>query len=62
MGFIAGNEKMIISTNSGHLLVTDISTGKIDSIIKIDNDSISRPFVFDQKLILVKNDAIIKLN
>tara|TARA_B100001093_G_C26280020_1_gene780706 strand:+ start:335 stop:496 length:162 start_codon:yes stop_codon:yes gene_type:complete len=53
---------MIISTNSGHLLITDISTGKTNSLIKIDNGSISRPFVFDQKLMLVKDDAIIRLN
>ena len=53
---------MIISTNNGRLFIVDISTGKINSIIKVDNASISRPFVFDQKLILVKNDAIIKLN
>jgi hypothetical protein len=53
---------MFISSNRGHLLNINISTGKINSIVKIDNGSISRPFVFDQKLILVKNDAIIKLN
>ena len=62
VGFIVDNEKMFISSNRGHLLNINISTGKINSIVKIDNGSISRPFVFDQKLILVKNDAIIKLN
>lgn len=62
VGFVLDNEKMVISSDSGHLLNIDISTGKINSIIKIENGSISRPFVFDQKLILVKNDAIIKLN
>ena len=62
VGLIVDNEKMVISSDSGHLLSIDISSGKINSILKIDNGSISRPFVFDQKLILVKNDAIIKLN
>ena len=40
----------------------DIKDGKVDSIFKIDNEKISRPFIFDNKIILVKNDSIIRLN
>ena len=40
----------------------DIKDGKVDSIFKIGNEKISRPFIFDNKIILVKNDSIIRLN
>ena len=43
-------------------MVIDIKTGKTNSILKIDNDKISRPFVLDNNLFVVKDSAIIKLN
>jgi|TARA_Y200000002_G_scaffold374571_1_gene375494 outer membrane protein assembly factor BamB len=62
IGFIASHDKVILSTSNGRLLTIDISTGKTDSILKIDNEKISRPFVFNKKIILVKNNSIIRLN
>ena len=44
------------------MLVIDIKTGTTISILKIDNDKISRPFVLDKNLFVIKNNAIIKLN
>jgi len=43
-------------------MVIDLKTGKINSILKIDNDKISRPFVLDKNLFVVKDNAIIKLD
>ena len=61
-GFIVGNENIYISTNYGRLLIAEISTGKIKSIIKIDKNKISRPFILNQKLIVITDNSIIKLN
>ena len=61
-GFIVGSEKIFLSTNNGRLLVIDSSTGKTDTILKIDNQKILRPVVFNQKLFVIKDNAIIKLN
>ena len=61
-GFIVGSHKIYLSTNNGRLLVIDISTGKTDTILKIDNEKILRPVVIDQKLFVIKDNAIIKLN
>ena len=44
-GFIVGNENIYISTNYGRLFIAEISTGQIKSIIKIDKNKISRPFI-----------------
>ncbi len=62
IGFISSLDKLLLSTNNGRLLTIDISSGKTVSILKIDNEKISRPFVFDKKLLLIKNNSIIRLN
>tara|TARA_Y100000591_G_C21802703_1_gene683027 strand:+ start:223 stop:1524 length:1302 start_codon:yes stop_codon:yes gene_type:complete len=61
-GFIVGTKNIYLSTNIGRLLVIDIQSGKTISTLKIDNDKISRPFVLNKNLFLVKDNAIIKLN
>ncbi len=61
-GFIVGLNKIYLSTSSGRLLVIDISSGKIISVLKIDSEKISKPFVQGKNLFLIKDNAIIKLN
>ncbi len=61
-GFIVGLNKIYLSTNIGKLLVIDISTGKTLSTLKIDNEKISRPYVLNKNLFIIKNGSIIKLN
>ena len=39
-----------------------LKSGKTISTLKVDNDKISRPFIMDKNLYLVKDNAIIKLN
>jgi outer membrane protein assembly factor BamB len=62
VGFVVGINNIYLTTDNGRLLVIDIKTGKTNSILKIDNDKISRPFVSDKNLFVVKDNAIIKLN
>ena len=61
-GFILGINDIYVTTNNGRLLVIEIATGAIKSIIKIDNDKISRPSVLNENLYIVKNNSVIKLN
>ena len=62
IGFIIGTKNIFLTTSNGRLLIVDIKTGKTNSILKIDNEKISRPFVLDKNLFVIKNNAIIKLN
>ena len=62
VGFIVGLNKIYLSTSNGRLLVIDIESGKTISTLKIDNDKISKPFVQNKNLFLIKDNAIIKLN
>ena len=62
VGFIMGTKNIYLTTDNGRLLVIDTKTGKIISILKIDDDKISRPFVLDKNLFVIKDNAIIKLD
>ena len=61
-GFIVGKEKIYLTTSNGRLLIIDIASGKTVSMIKIDNEKISRPFVSNKNLFIIKENSIIKLN
>ena len=62
VGFIVGTEKIYLTTNHGRLLIIDVLTGKTKSILKIDNEKISRPFVLNENLFIIKENSIIKLD
>ena len=61
-GFIVGKEKVYLTTSHGRLLIIDISSGILESILKIDNEKISRPFISNKEMFIVKENSIIKLN
>ena len=61
-GFVVGLKKIYLSTSNGRLLIIDIASGKTISTLKIDNEKISKPFIQNKNLFLIKDNAIIKLN
>ena len=62
VGFIVGSENIYLTTDHGRLMIIDIITGRTKSMLKIDNDKISRPFVLNQNLYIIKENSIIRLN
>ena len=62
VGFATGTNKIFITTSNGRLLIIDIKTGKNKKIIKIDGNKISKPFINNNMLFLIKNKAIIKFD
>ena len=62
VGFILGSENIYLTTDHGRLMIIDVTLGRTISILKIDNDKISRPFVLNQNLYIIKENSIIKLN
>ncbi len=61
-GFVVGLNNIYLSTSNGRLLVVDIASGKTISTLKIDNKKISKPFIQNKSLFLIKDNAIVKLN
>ena len=62
VGFIVGTKNIYLTTDNGLLILIDISSGRSSSILKVDNKKISRPFILNKNLFIVKNNSIIKLN
>ena len=61
-GFIVGLDEIYLSTSNGRLMIVNIETGKTTSTIKVDSEKISKPFIQNKNLFLIKNNAIIRLN
>ena len=59
-GFLIARNKIFLTNNNGHLIVIDLMSGKIEQIKKIAREKISKPYIFNQNLYLVKNGTIIK--
>ena len=62
VGFIVGSKNIYLTTDNGKLLIIDILTGKTISVLKIDRGKISRPFVLNQNLYIIKENSVIRLN
>ena len=62
VGFVVGKNNIYLTTDHGRLFVVDILTGRTKDVIKMDKEKISRPFVLNENLFIIRDNAIIKLN
>jgi len=61
-GFVIARNKIYLSLSNGRLVKIDVLTGLQESIYKIHGSKISRPYVFNGNMYLIKSNAIIKSN
>ena len=62
VGFVVGKDNIYLTTDNGRLLVIDIVSGTTTLTLKIDNEKISRPFILNKNMYIIKDNSIIKLN
>jgi outer membrane protein assembly factor BamB len=62
IGFVIGNDKLFLTNTDGKMIIVDLNDGKITGIEKIAGDFISKPFIYDQNLFVIKNGSILKFN
>ena len=62
VGFIVTKNKIFLSLNNGKLITINTINGKSIDIIKIDGNKISRPYVLNKSMYLIKDNAILKIN
>ena len=55
-------KNIYLTTDNGRLLVIETKTGRTNTVLKIDSNKISRPFILDKNLFVIKDNAIIKLD
>ena len=61
-GFMVGMSKVYLTNDDGKLIIANLNTGIISSIVKIAGEKISQPYVSENNLFLIKNGSIIKYN
>ncbi len=62
IGFIVAANKIYVSTNKGKLIKRDLSTNTLETIYKVSSSKISKPYVFNNKIYLIKNNSILRGN
>ena len=62
VGFIVAKEKIYLSLDNGYILKIKIENGKTEDLIKIAKNKISRPYIANQNMYIVRNNAILKIN
>ena len=62
IGFLVGKFYIYISTNNGRILVVNFKEGKIEKMLKLDNNKLQRPVYFNKSLYIAKDNSIIRLN
>ena len=60
-GFVVAKKQMYISTNKGHLIVVNLKSGLEEKVFRISKENLSKPYINNGKLYLIKDDSIIKL-
>ena len=61
-GFVIARNKIYLSLNNGRLVKIDVATGIQENIVKLHGSKISRPYVHNGNMYLIKDNAIIKSN
>ena len=60
VGFIVGSKNIYVTISNGRMLIVDIEYGKNKKIIKVDGNKVSKPFVYNNNLFIIKNNSIIQ--
>ena len=62
VGFAIGNTKLYLSNIDGNIIIVDLNLGNVIRIEKVAGDFISRPFIYNQNLYVIKNGSIVQYN
>ena len=61
IGFIHAKNKIYVSLSNGRIVTINSSTGIQEDVIKINNSKISRPYIFNNSMYLIKDNALTKI-
>tara|TARA_E500000178_G_scaffold278282_1_gene277743 strand:+ start:650 stop:1945 length:1296 start_codon:yes stop_codon:yes gene_type:complete len=61
-GFLVSKFYIYLSTNNGRILVVNFKEGKIEKMLKLDNNKLQRPVYFNKSLYIAKDNSIVRLN
>ena len=59
-GFSISQDKIYVSNNDGKLIVLELTTGNVLKVEKIARKIMSKPFLFNNHLFMIKNGAVVQ--
>ena len=62
IGFSIGNTKLYLTNSDGKMIIVDLNLGNVIAIQKISGNFVSKPFIHNQNLYVIKNGSIIQYN
>ncbi len=62
IGFAIGNKNLYLTNSDGKMIVVDLQNGSILKTEKVSSNLVSKPFIFNNNLFLVRNGSIIQYN
>ena len=62
VGFAIGRTKLYLTNSDGKMIIVDLNLGDVIQVEKIAGSIISRPFIYNQNLFVIKNGSIAKYN
>ena len=62
VGFVIGNTNLYLTNTDGKMIVVDLNLGVVKRVEKVSGDFISRPFIVNDNIFVIKNGSIIQYN
>jgi outer membrane protein assembly factor BamB len=62
VGFAMGRTKLYLTNSDGKMIIVDLNLGNVIQVEKIAGGIISRPFIYNQNLFVIKNGSIAQYN
>jgi outer membrane protein assembly factor BamB len=62
VGFSIGNKNLFLTNSDGKMIIVDLTLGNVIQIEKIAGSFVSRPFIYNQNLFIIKNGSIVQYN
>ncbi len=62
VGFVIAKNKIYLSLENGRILIINLTNSETENVIKFNNEKISRPFINNANIFLIKNNGIIRSN
>jgi len=62
IGFVVGKSYIYLTTKNGRVIIINFKEGKIEKMVKLDDNKLQRPVYFNKNLYIAKDNSIIRLN
>ena len=62
VGFAIDDMTLYLTNSDGKMILADLSIGNIKSAEKVSGDIVSKPFIFNQNLFVIRNGSIVQYN